>query len=329
MKKFVVLGSNSFSGSNFINLLIKKKCTVIGISRSKPYSNIYLPYKNSTNLNSFKFYRLNINVNLKKFLSIVKKFKPDYIVNYVAQGMVSESWLSPEDWYETNVVAQVKIYKELSNFKFIKKFIHVTTPEVYGNTKGKTKENFNFNPSTPYAISRATLDLHLKKYHEKFKLPIIFTRTANVYGPCQQLYRIIPKTILSARLNRRIYLHGGGLSKRSFVYIDDVSAATYLISIYGQVGSTYHISTNNIISIRNLIKMISKITNIKFKKLVSITQDRIGKDNIYNLSSRKIRKELNWKPKTNLYKGLTKTLRWVDNNITFLKQQKLHYIHKK
>ena len=255
MKKFLVLGSNSFSGSNFINLLLKKNCKVVGISRSNQYNSVYLSYRSSANIKSFKFYKLNINTNLIKLLSIVKKFKPNYIVNYIAQGMVSESWLNPEDWYETNVVAQVKIYKELSNFKFIKRFIHVTTPEVYGNTKTKTKENFNFNPSSPYAVSRATLDTHLKKYYEKFKLPIIFTRTANVYGPCQQLYRIVPNALLSARLKKRLDLHGSGLSKRSFIYIDDASVATYLISIKGKVGNTYHISTNKIISIKNLVKM--------------------------------------------------------------------------
>jgi dTDP-D-glucose 4,6-dehydratase len=75
--------------------------------------------------------------------------------------------------------------------------------------------------------------------------------------------------------------------------------------------------------------MISEMTKTKFKKLVSITQDRIGKDSVYNLSSKKIRKELNWKPKTNLYKGLIETLKWIDSNITFLKQHKFHYIHKK
>ena len=279
--------------------------------------------------NLFKFYKLDINSNLEKFLLLVKKFKPNYIINYLAQGMVSESWLNPEDWYKTNIVGQVKIYKELSNFKFIKKFIHVTTPEVYGSIKGKTKENFNFNPSTPYAISRATLDVHLKKYYEKFKLPIIFTRTANVYGPCQQLYRIVPKAILLAKLKKKIDLHGGGLSKRSFIYINDASEATYLISLKGKIGSTYHISTNKIISVKNIVKMISGITKIKFNKLVNITQDRIGKDSTYNLNSNKIRKELNWKPKTNLREGLIQTLKWIDNNIAFLKHQKLHYIHKK
>ena len=329
MKKFLVLGSNSFSGSNFINLLLSKNCKVVGISRSNQYNSVYLSYRSSANIKSFKFYKLNINTNLIKLLSIVKKFKPNYIVNYIAQGMVSESWLNPEDWYETNVVAQVKIYKELSNLKFIKRFIHVTTPEVYGNTKTKTKENFNFNPSTPYAVSRAALDIHLKKYYEKFKLPIIFTRTANVYGPCQQLYRIVPNALLSARLKKRLDLHGSGLSKRSFIYIDDASVATYLISIKGKVGNTYHISTNKIISIKNLVKMISKITKTKFEKLVNVTQDRIGKDASYNLDSKKIRKELNWKPKINLNEGLMKTLKWADDNVAFLKHQKFQYIHKK
>lgn len=329
MKKFIILGSNSFSGSNFINFLLKKKCKVIGISRSNQCNVVYLPYMNSLNINLFKFYKLNINNNLEKFLLIVKKFKPDYIVNYIAQGMVSESWSNPEDWYKTNIVAQVKIYKELSNFKFIKKFIHVTTPEVYGNTKNKIKENFNFNPSSPYAISRATLDLHLKKYYENFKLPIIFTRTVNVYGPGQQLYRIVPKTFLSARLKKKISLHGGGLSKRSFIYIDDASAATYLISKKGKVGNTYHVSTEKIISIKNLIKIISKMTKFKFQKLINITKDRTGKDDSYNLSSMKIRKELNWKPKTKLNDGLKKTLGWIDYNFIFLKKEKLYYIHKR
>ena len=234
-KKFLVLGSNSFSGSNLVNFLLKKDFNVIGVSRSDEYKKIYLPYKNSPNLKKFKFYKININTNLEKLKLIVKKFKPNYIINYIAQGMVSESWLNPEDWYSTNVVSQVKLYKELSKFKFIKKFIHVTTPEVYGSTPGKIKESFNFNPSTPYAISRAATDTHLKKYFENFKLPIIFTRTANVYGPHQQLYRIVPKSLISARLNKKIHLHGGGLSKRSFIFIDDASAATYLISAKGKI----------------------------------------------------------------------------------------------
>ncbi len=328
-KKFLVLGSNSFSGSNFINFLLKKNQSVIGVSRSNEYKKIYLPYKNSPNFKNFKFYKININKNLKKLKIIVKKFKPDYIINYIAQGMVSESWLNPEDWYSTNIVSQVKLYKELSKFKFIKKFVHVTTPEVYGSTSGKIKENFNFNPSTPYAISRAAMDIHLNKYFENFKLPIIFTRTANVYGPHQQLYRIVPKSLLSARMSKKIDLHGGGLSKRSFIFVDDASEATYLISIKGKIGNTYHISTNKIISIKNLVRKICRISKTKFEKLVNVSNERIGKDHSYNLSSKKIKNELNWRAKIDLETGIHKTLQWIDKNIIYLSKEKLNYVHSK
>jgi len=328
-KKFLILGSNSFSGSNFINFVLEKNCKVVGISRTKEYKKVYLPYKNSHNLDNFKFFRININNDLKKLKSVLKDFRPDYVVNYIAQGMVAESWVNPEDWYNTNVIAQVRLYKEISKFKFIKKFVHVSTPEVYGSSRSQTKESFKFNPSTPYAISRATTDTHLKKYFENFKLPVLFTRTSNIYGPHQQLYRIVPKTLLSARLNKKINLHGGGTSKRSFIYADDVSNATYQISIKGKVGKTYHISTNEIISIKNLVKKIGTITKKKFTNLVNISRDRIGKDDTYNLSSKKIRTELQWSPVTSIDEGIKKTLKWIDDNYAVLKKEKINYIHKK
>jgi dTDP-glucose 4,6-dehydratase len=329
IKKFLVLGSNSFSGSNFINYILHKKCKVIGVSRSKEYSKIYLPYKYSTNKKNFKFFQINIDKNIKKLKLIVRNFKPHYVVNYIAQGMVAESWINPEDWYKTNVVSQVNLYKELSKFKFIKKFIHVTTPEVYGSTKLKLKENFNFNPSTPYAISRATTDLHLKKYFLNFNLPLIFTRTSNIYGPHQQLYRIVPKALLFAKLNKKIELHGGGNSKRSFIYADDASSATYKISLNGKLGETYHISTNRIISISNMVKKIAKLSKIKFTNLVKVSKDRIGKDSTYNLSSSKIRKNLFWQETVNLDEGLNKTLSWINKNYKILKKEKHYYTHKK
>ena len=328
-KRFLVLGSNSFSGSNFINFLLKKNCKVIGISRSNEYNKIYLPYKNSSNIKSFKFFKIDINKNLKKLIPIVKRFKPNYVVNYIAQGMVSESWANPENWYNTNIVSQTRLYKYLSGFKFIKKFIHITTPEVYGSTNGNIKENFNFNPSTPYAISRAATDIHLKKYFENFRLPVILTRTVNVYGPGQQLYRIVPKALLCARLNKKIDLHGGGVSKRSFIYIEDASEATYTISLAGKVGNTYHISNGKTILIKDLVKKISKITKTNFYDLVTVTKDRAGKDKSYNLNSSKIKKELKWKAKVDIYEGLIITLQWIDNNFSYLRRQKLNYIHKK
>ena len=193
----------------------------------------------------------------------------------------------------------------------------------------KKKESNIFNPNTPYAISRSAMDLHLKRFNQQFNLPVVFTRTANVYGPGQQLYRIVPKSIFYSKKKKKLGLHGGGSSKRSFIYIDDVSDATYRVCMKGKLGETYHISTNQLMSIKNLLNKICKILNIKFNKLVNFEVDRIGKDNIYNLNSNKIRKELNWKPKVSLKDGLKITLKWIEDNLDNFKKKDFNYLHKK
>ena len=110
--------------------------------------------------------------------------QPELVVNFAAQGMVAESWLNPTHWYRTNVVAQVALHDALRQKPFLQKYVHVTTPEVYGSTDGGwINEHNHFSPSTPYAVSRAACDLHLHSFHEAYDFPVVFTRAANVYGP--------------------------------------------------------------------------------------------------------------------------------------------------
>ena len=168
--------------------------------------------------------------------------------------------------------------------------------------KKKLKENFNFNPTTPYAISRAAMDFQLKRMSEQFNFPVIFTRTANVYGPGQQLYRIIPKTIIKFKNHEKLEIHGNGKSIRSFIYIDDVSEATYKILKKGKIGETYHISLSQSDTILSVVKKISKIMKVDHKKNIKFVSDRIGKDLLYDLSSQKIIKYIGWKPKVDLKK---------------------------
>ena len=118
-------------------------------------------------------------------------------ISMVCIYTVAESWLNPLDWYKTNLIAQVKLHDILRTNKELKRYVHVSTPEVYGSKNGWLKESYNFSPSTPYAASRAACDLHLITYLNGHNFPVLFTRAANVYGPGQQLYRIIPKCILA------------------------------------------------------------------------------------------------------------------------------------
>ena len=244
--------------------------------------------------------------------------------------MVAESWKNPLNWYQTNLISQIAFHDELRKRSFIKKYVHFTTPEVYGDTKDKCiPENTHFLPSTPYAVSRAACDLHLQSFFKAYNFPVVFTRAANVYGPGQQLYRIVPKAIMCLKLNKKLNLDGGGKSKRSFIYITDVVEATYKLCNKSKNGEIYHISTNKLVSIKYLVEMIFKLKKVSSKKYIKIASDRIGKDSLYSLNSQKIRKELKWSAKINLKDGLLKTIEWIEENINILKLKPENYIHKK
>lgn len=325
---FLVIGSNSFSGSHFVDFLLKKDQSVIGVSRSDEIHSVFLPYKKSNKLEGYQFEQIDINKNLSELSDLLSDKKPSYVVNFAAQGMVAQSWQMPEHWYQTNVVGQVKLHDMLRKLSFIKKYVHVTTPEVYGSTDGWITENFNFNPSTPYAVSRAACDLHLMSFFKAYQFPVVFTRAANVYGPGQQLYRIIPRAMLCARLGKKMRLDGGGKSIRSFIHIRDVADATFRIALNGKNGETYHISTREYLSIRALVEKIANLTEVAFADLAEISEDRLGKDQAYLLESQKLRQELGWSDTVNLESGLSDTLSWVDSNLQILQEQNADYIHK-
>lgn len=327
-KKFLIIGSNSFSGAQFVKYLLNNECEVIGVSRSAELDIVYLPYKWLKNQPQFTFFQIDINHQLGELIDICKKVKPEFVVNFAAQGMVAQSWEAPQDWYQTNVVGQVKLHDQLRKLNFIKKYVHVSTPEVYGSTEGWVTENFNFAPSTPYAVSRAACDLHLMSFFKAYKFPVVFTRAANVYGPGQQLYRIIPRAMLYARLGKKMQLHGGGHSIRSFIHMDDVSEATYKIALNGKLGESYHISTRDTITILDLVKKICQLTGVSLNDLAEVSEERLGKDQAYLLDSTKLEQELDWKDTISLDLGLRETLHWIDNNLETLKSLPADYIHK-
>ena len=338
-KRFLVIGSNSFSGSHFVNQLLLQGNQVCGVSRSTEPDKVFLPYKWKENIieindskksiDNFKFFSLDLNSNIKKIENLIDEFKPEYVVNFASQGMVAQSWQNPTHWYQTNVVSQVALHDVLRKKSFLKKYVHVTTPEVYGSTdEGWIKESFNFNPTTPFAVSRAACDMHLLSFFKAYDFPVVFTRAANVYGPGQQLYRVIPRALLSTLTGKSFKLNGGGFSKRSFIYIEDVVNATIDITLKAEPGSSWHISTNQALTIRDLIHKICTFTAVDFQEIVDIDEERLGKDQNYLLNSEKLRSIFNWNDKVNLDEGISRTLNWVKCNLLILKKLPWKYIHK-
>ncbi len=327
MNTIVVVGSNSFSGATFVDFALQQGARVLGTSRSPEPVPAFLPYKWHDHAN-FSFHNLDLNRNLPELTALIRETRPEYVVNFAAQSMVGESWQNPGDWFMTNAVSTVKLHDELRKCDFLKRYVHVSTPEVYGSCSGFVKEDFPFNPSTPYAVSRAAADMSLRTFRAAYNFPVVTTRAANVYGPGQQLYRIIPRTILFILLGRKLQLHGGGVSTRSFIHMHDVSDATWKIMERGRDGDTYHISTNEVVSIRELVERICGKLNVRFEDHVEVVGERMGKDSAYHLDSTKLRNELGWKDQISLDQGLDECIAWVRTHFDALKAQPYDYIHK-
>ncbi|MBS0546258.1 MAG: GDP-mannose 4,6-dehydratase [Proteobacteria bacterium] len=325
---FVVIGSNSFTGAGFVRYLLEKGHPVIGTSRSDEPHAALLPYRFDGVPAGFQFHRLDLNNDLEAIVALLEKERPAYVVNFAAQSMVAESWANPDHWFMTNVVSTVRLHDRLRHMKFLERYVHVTTPEVYGNTSGDVREDAPFNPSTPYAVSRAAADMSLRSFHTAYGFPVVYTRAANVYGAGQQLYRIVSRTILYARLGRKLQLHGGGMSERSFIHVKDVADATYRIARDGKNGEAYHISTNRIISIHDLVAMICAQLGVDMKSVVEIVGERLGKDAAYRLDSGKLRRELGWSDAISLESGIAETAAWVDRHLEDLGRLPASYVHK-
>lgn len=326
--KYLILGSNSFAGSCLVNELLIQDYQVIGVNRSPESHPVMLPYADNHYRNHFKFYPYDINRDFDEIISVIAAEKPKYIIDFAGQGMVAESWKSPEQWYQTNIVSKVKLHNYLQTCDFLERYVRVSTPEVYGSTQHAIDETQVYNPSTPYAVSHAAIDMSLKAYYQQYQFPMILTRFANFYGPHQQLYRIVPRTIIYGLINKKLMLHGGGKSERAFIYGEDVAKAICSVMHRGKIGETYHFSEGAPISIANLVRKISDAMHIQFDDLVEVSEDRPGKDALYSMSTQKAESELQWKPVVNLDLGLEKTIDWVKRNLEVIKTLPLEYQHK-
>ena len=329
MKKILIIASNSFTGSHLTHYCLEKGYQVFGVSRSKEYNSVMLPYLYSGDNENFSFHQMDINKDLNKILKLSDKVKPGIIANYAAQGEVRNSWRYPDQWYETNCMGIVRLTEELRKRDYIKKYISASTPEVYGTTEDNLKESHNYFPSTPYGASKLAGDLHLFTLFKRYNFPVVFTRSANVYGIHQQLYRIIPRSIIYLKMGKKIQLHGEGKSERSFVHIRDVAEATMKVAEKGINGEIYHISpSDNQVSIFSLVKIICNMMDINFENSVELITNNYGQDSKFSISSKKIGSQLGWEPKISLEEGIQETIDWIEHNWKTISGMPLEYIHK-
>jgi len=322
MKKIIIVtGGLGFIGSNLIELLISKNYYVINIDKVTYSSNFYntKEFKNSKN---YKF--IKCDIGSKNIRKILFKYKPICIFNLAAETHVDRSIDDPSSFITSNIVGVYNLlecFKDYSN-KNKSKLIHISTDEVYGDVlTGRTKETYPYNPSSPYAASKASSDHLVSSYVRTYKLPAIITNCSNNYGPKQHPEKLIPKLIYNILTNRPLPIYGTGKNSREWIFVKDHCEALIKIFNKGKIGNFYNIGSNkNVINLeicKNLIQ-ISK-TKIKLGNNVKIkfVKDRPGHDIRYALNSSKLMRELKWKPKTKFKNGLKETVNWYMNNLKY------------
>lgn len=328
MNKICVLGANSFSGQDFVDLLLDDPAhQVIGVSRSPERSALFLKYRERKDLYRYRYHALDMNRDMPAILDLLAAEKPDAIVNFAAQSEVAPSWDHPEHWFQTNTVALAKLVNFLRKQTFLKRYLHVSSPEAYGTCVGNVTEESPLNPSTPYAASKAAADFLLKTYAKQYGFPLLTVRATNVYGARQQLFKIIPRSAIYIKLGKKIQLHGGGKAVKSYIHIRDVSHGEKAILEHGRIGELYHLSPDRGVEVREVVRTIAEQLGTTFEASTDVVAERPGQDAAYVIDSTKARTELGWKPTISLQQGLDDVVQWVDGNWDAIKALPLEYQH--
>ncbi len=323
MKKIIVTGGNGFIGSNLIKLLLKKKYYVINIDNNNYSKNSYILRDVKKN---YIFHKLDIN-NKNKILKILKKHRPQAIFNLAAETHVDRSIDAPKKFIDSNVYGVFNLLETIRKYKKRIKLVHVSTDEVYGDLKGKTRSNeySRYDPSSPYSASKAASDHLIRSYIRTFKIDASISNCCNNYGPGQYPEKLIPTLIFNILHNKPLPIYGKGINSREWIYVEDHCLGLLKILTRGKKGESYNIGTGYNINNLNLTKLLLKIVKIRKIRIgkkvkIKFVMDRPGHDLRYALNSNKIRRKLKWKPLKNFKTGLEQTFKWYLENEKFYKK---------
>jgi len=317
-KNIIVTGGLGFIGSNLIDLLISKNYSVINLDKVSYSSNFYnlKEYKNNTN---YKF--IKCDLNNKKMLNILLKYKPTCIFNLAAETHVDRSIDGPKNFINSNILGTFNLLEAFKTFssKHNSKLVHISTDEVYGDIlKGRSDENYSYKPSSPYAASKAASDHLVYSYIRTYKIPAVISNCSNNYGPKQHPEKLIPKLIYNIINNKELPIYGKGKNSREWLHVTDHCMALFKVFERGKIGEFYNIGSNknlnNIQITKSLIKIARNFITIGHNVKIKYIADRPGHDQRYALNSNKIKKKLKWKPKIKFDNGLKETFLWYLNN---------------
>jgi len=308
--KLLVTGGLGFIGSNFVLKLLRENndfeiTNVDAELFGSDHKNLY-EIKNSE-----KYHFVKGNISNKKFME-EQIAKCDAVINFAAESFVDRSINDANPFLVSNIRGAFTILDIIT--KQDKRMIQISTDEVFGSlSNGTATEESKFNPSSPYAATKAAAELLINSYFTTFNSDVVITRCTNNYGPRQFAEKLIPKTIILAYNNKKIPIYGNGKNVRDWIYVEDHCDAVLSTLDHGKSGESYNVSANNEIDNITIVRKILEIMN-KPDDLIEFVEDRPGHDLRYSLDSTKISDQLDWKVKSGFDEGLEETVQWYLDN---------------
>ena len=310
--KILVTGGAGFIGSNYVRGLARSKTEKheIYILDALTYSGNLSNLATILDLDNVNFVHADIR-NSDVVDSLMAKV--DYCVNFAAESHVDRSILTPTDVVNSNFVGTLTLLESARNHK-IKKFVQISTDEVYGSiTEGTWTENSPLLPNSPYSASKAASDLLVRSYSQTFGMNVNITRCTNNYGPFQFPEKLIPYFITSLIQGKNVPVYGSGENIRDWLHVDDHCDAINLVLSFGKSGEVYNIGGG--LEISNIDLTIKLLDALGFdKNRIDFVADRKGHDLRYSMSYKKIANELGYSPKVNFEIGFKETIEWYLQN---------------
>jgi len=323
MYKILVTGGCGFIGSNFIKKIVSTEDVRIRNLDCLTYAG-NLDNLRDIDLCKYEWFQMDIT-NYHDVLVAVSNFAPDYIIHFAAESHVDRSTMGPLIFPQVNTLGTANMLEAARMNSSLKKFIHVSTDEVYGSIQeGFANEGYPLSTSSPYSASKAGADLLALSYYTTFGLPVVVTRCTNNYGPCQHVEKFIPRAITNALSGQNIKIYGTGENVRDWIWVEDHCAALWQLVQAGKDGRIYNIGYGDA-SLSNLTiakKIVELADEIGHKIELEFVTDRPGHDWRYAVDIDKIRKEIKWWPQIKWELGLALTVEWYRQNEWWWKPQK-------
>ncbi|MCK5180762.1 MAG: dTDP-glucose 4,6-dehydratase [Candidatus Omnitrophica bacterium] len=317
--KILVTGGAGFIGSEFVRQAVRKEQKIAVIDKLT-YSGDLERLKEIKG--KYTFYKTDI-CQKAKLEAIIKKERPDKIVHFAAETHVDRCIQDVLPFIRTNITGTQNLI-DLSRKYKVKKFIHISTDEVYGESrKGRFPETAALKPKNPYSATKAAAELLVHAATKTHHFPAIIIRPANNYGPWQYPEKLIPVIILKALKNRKVPVYGKGKQIREWLHVADCAEGIHLILKKGKIGESYNIGTyferENLVTVKTILKLLEKP-----KSLIAFVADRPGHDFRYSVSCAKIKK-LGWRPKIAFATGIKQTVQWYLTHLNWM-EGKLHLL---